>query len=308
MLNGRILLQLHNNWTSIPLDTSCKYIYHYTSKYGLDGILGGKKLWANDIYRQNDKSEGIYVIELLEENINSLCENPDFAKAILKQCSLLKPKLVDGFYNSNKYRSFITSFSTECDELALWNYYTKDINNSGYNITFNLNKLISPCLQTTKRKKDDGNNIIQYIDSINYHHGKVIYDISSQISILKEIVESFSPYYSTSEDDCEYLVVDKILWVGQFFKSPYFKHESEYRFAFFTYTDKSMPTADKMPIEYEGNTKNHIDIFFNTAAIEAVTCSPTNTQTNIDYPKQYCTDIFPNFKSVNESNVPFRIM
>ena len=39
----------------------------------------------NDIYKQNDKSEGIYVLKLLKNNISNLCTDEVSKNLILKQ-------------------------------------------------------------------------------------------------------------------------------------------------------------------------------------------------------------------------------
>lgn len=301
------MVNLHNDWSNIPLEQSAEYIYHYTSQLGLDGIFGNQQLWANEIYKQNDKSEGVYVLELLKDNIDSLCSDIKIKEAILKEAERLSPKLVDDFYNSEKYRSFIISFSTESDELALWNYYTKDQDSVGYNIKFEVNALVSH-LYTLKRKEEEDNSVRLYFDSIKCKHGKVLYDPEKQLGILKQIILDFSKYYTKVDDTWVYLMVDKILWVGTFFKSPYFKHEYEYRFAFFTKTDKSMPGYFGLPLEFEGEKKNYIKIGFDAASICQVNCSPTNSNEQIQYPKNYMTDCYPNYKSVKTSEIPFRVI
>lgn len=301
------MVSLHNDWSNIPLDHSVEYIYHYTSKIGLDGIFSNKQLWACDIYKQNDKSEGIYVLDLLENNIDSLCSDRKIKDAILKQAECLKPKLVDGFCYSEKYRSFIISFSTAKDELALWNYYTKDADSVGYNIKFEVS-VLNECLRTKRNKSGENGSTEEYFDNIKCKHGKVFYNTKKQLDIIEQIIHDYSKYYSERDDTWAYLLVDKILWVGTFFKNPHFKHEYEYRFAFFTQTDKSMPGFWGLPLEFEGEKKNHIEIYFNTAAIRQVICSPTNSSKQIQYPQKYKSDCYQNFKSVTLSEIPFRVI
>ena len=175
-----------------------------------------QNIWANDIYRQNDKSEGIYILELLKNNIDRVCTDECSKKLVLKQVQELSPKLVEGFYNSDKYRSFIISFSTKEDELPLWNYYTKDVNSVGYNIQFNVDRLVSN-LETMKIKTEC-NHISYYLDSINCVHGKVIYDETEQLNILKRIVTEFSEATDVRNEEWTFLLVDKLLWVGNFIK------------------------------------------------------------------------------------------
>ena len=63
-----------------------------------------------------------------------------------------------------------------------------------------------------------------------------------------------------------------------------------------------------LPLEFEGEKKNHIEIYFNTAAICQVICSPTNSSKQIRYPQKYKSDCYQNFKSVTLSEIPFRVI
>lgn len=260
----------------------------------------------NDIYKQNDKSEGIYVLKLLKNNISNLCTDEVSKNLILKQIQELSPKLVEGFYNSDKYRTFIISFSTKKDELALWNYYTKDINSVGYNIQFDVDRLISN-LETMKIKIDQ-DDVKYYLDKINCVHGKVIYNEKKQLNILKQIIAEFSEVTDIRNEEWAYLLVDKLLWVGNFIKDPSFHHEYEYRLSFFTYTNMSKLNLDKVPVEYECNGKSHIEIYFDGLAVGNIGCSPTNSKEKIEYPQKYMTRQYPNYVKINESRVPFRII
>lgn len=297
------VVNLHNDWTNIPLKKENK-IYHYTSKYGLDGIFSNQQLWANDVYRQNDMSEGVYILELLQKNIDVLCDDEVVKMLILKQVTELSPELIERFYNSDKYRSFIISFSTKQDELALWNYYTKNANSVGYNIEFNVERLTSNL--KTKKLKKESDHITQYFDKLKCVHGKIVYDEKEQINIIKQIIMDFCKVTDIRDDEWAYLLVDKLLWVGFFMKHYGFRHEYEYRLAFFTLTDKSKMDIDKVPVEFEGINKNHIEIYFDGLAVNSVNCSPTNSKENNEYLKRYMTSQYPNLSKISESQIPFR--
>ena len=60
-------------------------------------------------------------------------------------------------------------------------------------------------------------------------HGKVIYDETEQLNILKRIVTEFSEATDVRNEEWAFLLVDKLLWVGNFIKNPSFRHEYEYR-------------------------------------------------------------------------------
>lgn len=77
--------------------------------------------------------------------------------------------------------------------------------------------------------KIECNHISYYLDSINCVHGKVIYDETEQLNILKRIVTEFSEATDVRNEEWAFLLVDKLLWVGNFIKNPSFRHEYEYR-------------------------------------------------------------------------------
>ena len=303
------LRKLHNSWKDIQIEHTEEPIYHYTSRIGLDGILKNRQLWANDIYIQNDKSEGIYVLGVLEQNIDSFGIQYHYKNAILKKMQNDMVALQDRSYEYIKHRSFIISFSTACDELTLWNYYTKNENSVGYNIAFDTKELMRK-IKIKKLVLDNDTNVCYPgIMDVNFHHGKVIYNEHEQCEIMKKEIEKFAGYFVSNDDFCQYLLVEKILWIGNFFKSSYFKHEQEYRLVFFTGTDKEYPDAKEIAMEIEGaKNKNHIEVYYNPYSVLSVTCSPTNKLEDVEYAKKFMTSMYPNFKNVNESKIPFRII
>lgn len=303
------LIKLHNSWKDIPLEHTSQPIYHYTSQMGLGSIFKNRQLWANDIYRQNDKSEGIYVLEVLEKNIDCFEIQEAYKNAILRRIENVRLSLEDGSYEFQKHRSFIISFSTAADELTMWNYYTKDADSVGYNIAFDT-KTLTDKIKIKKLIVDTDTNVCYPgIMDGNFFHGKVIYDENKQCKIMKQEVEKFAQYFDPHDDFCEYLLVEKILWIGNFFKSKYFEHEQEYRLVFFVGTDKQYPETDGIAMEIEGEKKNHIEVYYNPNSILSVTCSPTNKEEDIKYAEKFMKkNIFPNFNSVHTSNIPFRVI
>lgn len=261
------------------------------------------------IYIQNDKSEGIYVLGVLEQNIDSFGIQEHYKNAILKQMEKAKVALQDRSYEYLKHRSFIISFSTAGDELTLWNYYTKNENSVGYNIAFDTKELMRK-IKIKKLVLDNDTNVCYPgIMDVNFHHGKVIYNEHEQCEIMNKEIEKFAGYFVSNDDFCQYLLVEKILWIGNFFKSSYFKHEQEYRLVFFTGTDKEYPDAKEIAMEIEGaKNKNHIEVYYNPYSVLSVTCSPTNKLEDVEYAKKFMTSMYPNFKNVNESKIPFRII
>lgn len=114
-------------------NTKAKPIFHYTSIGGLQGILSSKTLRFTNIKYMNDKDEIIAGLD-----------------SIAKACSASEEErenLLSAFI-SHGTQTFVCCFSLEEDSLPMWNYYTKEINNQGYNIEFDDKKLVESILRS----------------------------------------------------------------------------------------------------------------------------------------------------------------
>lgn len=125
------------------------YIYHYTSTSGLKGILENGTLWFTNIRYMNDKSEVLAglqkFIDISSETMSE--ENKhNFMKTLFGENASIQD-----WWDSLQDNIFVCCFSLSKDELALWNYYTKDNANQGYNIGFNYKKLIKSILKKNKQ-------------------------------------------------------------------------------------------------------------------------------------------------------------
>ena len=110
-----------------------KSIYHYTSIGGLQGILQSKTLRFTNIKYMNDKDE----ITAGLESVAQAC----------KVSEEDREKLLSAF-TSHGTQTFVCCFSLDEDSLPMWNYYTKEINNQGYNIEFDDKKLVESILRS----------------------------------------------------------------------------------------------------------------------------------------------------------------
>lgn len=113
-----------------------KYIYHYTSREGLRGILESGKLWFSKIDCLNDKNEIFDGINLFIGNL---------FKGIISEDDTVSINKIKGLVYENLSQNliFVCSFSKKKDEIALWDYYTKDTKRQGYNIAFEYRNLLS---------------------------------------------------------------------------------------------------------------------------------------------------------------------
>lgn len=159
---------LNNSKLSFWKNTKAKPIFHYTSIGGLHGILSSKTLRFTNIKYMNDKDEIIAGLDSMAKEYNASVED--------------REKLRSAFI-SHGTQTFVCCFSLEDDSLPMWNYYTKEINNQGYNIEFDDKKLVESILK---------NNPI--LDGCGFAFGNVDYskDNDSEYSkiITSEILSS----------------------------------------------------------------------------------------------------------------------
>lgn len=189
-------------------------IYHYTSADGIIGILREEQLWFTNIYFLNDRNEIFYTYELVKEILKELSNQIDkkLANKIKQRCNYMLDKKY--FRNEKEiwYRTeyYIASFSTDSDNIALWNYYTKsDI--TGYNLEFFPSTF-------------DSTNLVA--------KGKVCYDNELQKQLLKEIILNCNEKYANSVNEKENIVLDlyeNLIIYSLFFKDNLYKVENEYR-------------------------------------------------------------------------------
>lgn len=238
-------IKLYNSLQYEGIEQSIGTIYHYTSPEGLQGIFDTSSLFATDMYFLNDANEGMYVINLIRENIGSLCKgNAKLIDYVQKELNLIE---------SGKWgeliHNYTISFSQNGDSLEMWNYYTKGNSIQGYNIGFDIEKLAASI--QIEILDDNGNPIKRNKDKhLVLYQGKVIYDRARQLSLIESIFDVFYSKYQELNDEqmlslVAHYMVSKSINYGQFFKSKEFAIEEEYRFIFSTYLLKGKDNSEK---------------------------------------------------------------
>lgn len=162
-----------NSVIMYPKDFGDENIFHYTSVYGLNGILENKKLRFTNIKYMNDKDE-------FKAGIESLFEEGSLSKSERDKCILQIDKIIN--------KIFICCFSLDRDSLPLWNYYTKDSSSQGYNIEFDKKLIIQSILKNFKNNKalsgcemTVGN--VEYINNNDYNDIKMMAMNASKMAI-----------------------------------------------------------------------------------------------------------------------------
>ena len=305
------LLVLYNTRVDTYISNKAHPIYHYTSPEGLNGIISNHTLRFTDRNYLNDYSEGRYVMELCKNSrVSSLLptEHKQYFKDLC--CQMLDNPL------KKKVPTFQCSFSLNGDVLPLWNYYSKSEGIKGYNLGFDSSSLLYN-IKTSSYNED-----IEPKNSLAIFGGEVVYSLGKQKAIIKNIVSDFAKMaYSNIEDFafCRMvieLLIDKLLFIGSFFKPNHFKYEEEYRILILPLLTiengvNKYCVIDKTP---ESTVKNgliipHIDLEFNKASLLRIGISPTLDFEETKYNLKNALKMYSyNFESVNivKSNIPVR--
>lgn len=285
------------------LDNDKNYvIYHYTKPEKLLNILASGTLRFSNALYLNDKEEIAYSYKLIVDLIDETPElNSDLFNKIQNHFSNKYKHIVDGYNDLvNKLEYFTTSFSTESDNLTLWNNYAKGKNYTGYNIGFDKNKLV---------EEMDKNNYLPIF-------GSVIYDKNKQVKIIHAIFKKWNMLFEralkskkTNEVklfDILFELIDVLSIVSIFFKNPQFKNEHEYRIVIVNVfgTLNSKPTNI---VEKNGLFVPYLEYNFSKESVKSINIGPTSDE-NIFYTST--NRMLLNFgyedKEVFRSKIPLR--
>lgn len=273
------IIKLSNEDIAKYIDTSNCPIYHYTSPVALNEIIRKHTLRFTDRNYLNDYSEGRYVMKLCLDSRFELKLPKSYRKHFRATCMRL-------YETPTKKQRHVyqCSFSTAKDNLSLWNYYTKSDGIKGYNIGF-YSKDLENGIDTNPSLPD-----VPAEHKVQVFSGRVIYSIKKQKEILKSVVHDFSEVIAKHIDEVDFcniaveLLVEKILHIGSFFKSPYFSHEKEFRLLIklvaiwneenaaveFMSLGKGASTYEK-----NGLLIPYVDLTFSRDALKSITVSPT---------------------------------
>lgn len=250
-------------------------VYHYTSPEALLNIIETHNLWFSEITYMNDESEIRYTFELLKELLEKykLDINIEFKNAIISHMATRLQSPSDLWDYLNRESRYVACFSTEKDELALWNYYTKTGNMAGYNIGFNVNKFVE--------------NIRSQLKKMHYFiYGKTMCNKSKQEDFLRKAIFEFNSLYKNvkSNDDKNNLIAS--FWglidlYSLFFKQPAFKNENEYRFVITELTDPLQINSQAFQIKHRiqnGIIIPYINVEFSKECVQSIITAPTIRQ------------------------------
>jgi hypothetical protein len=245
-------------------------IYHYTKPEKLLEIISHNSIRFSNVLYLNDKEEVAYSYKLIIKLIN---ETPELNEELFEKISNhFKNKyrhIVDGggeLLNNLEY--FTTSFSSDNDNLTLWNNYAKGKNYTGYNIGFNKKKLI---------KEMTENNYLPI-------YGSVIYDRAKQSKIIRAIFKKWNSLFEKASKskrankvklfDIMFELVDVLNIVSIFFKNPQFKSEREYRIVIVNAFGADNSKQTKV-VEKNGLFVPYLEYIFQKGSVSSVNIGPT---------------------------------
>jgi hypothetical protein len=282
-------------------DANCT-IYHYTKPEKLLNILSGGTLRFSNALYLNDKEEIAYSYRLIVSLIDEFDGlNSDLFDKIRNHFRNKYKHIVDGENDlKNKLEYFTTSFSTESDNLTLWNNYAKGKSYTGYNIGFDKKKLITEMTV---------NNYLPV-------YGSVIYDKQKQVKIIHAIFKKWNMLFEralkckkTTEVklfDILFELIDVLSIVSIFFKNPQFKNEHEYRIVIVNVFGAKNSKATGI-VEKNGLFVPYLEYKFSKESVSSINIGPTFDE-NIFYTST--NRMLLNFgyedKDVYRSKIPLR--
>lgn len=279
-------------------------LYHYTKPEKLLNILeSGTIRFSNALYL-NDKEEVTYSYKLI---VNLIDESPMLNAELFSSIKTYFYKkyknIIDGNDSFlNKYEYYTISFSTDNDNLTLWNNYSKGQKYTGYNIGFCKKDLIADMER----------------QGFNSVYGNIIYNNEVQKTILKLIFEKWNKQYEKilagknfnrkleKKQDTIFELVDILSIISLFFKNPHFKDEKEYRIIFINNFNPNSYKQTKI-FEKNGLFIPYIEYKFLKRTVSSINIGPTLDE-NIFYTST-CR-LLANFgyenKTINRSKIPLR--
>lgn len=289
--------QKHLN--NIQIDGVGELAFHYTSPSGLLGILSNTNIWFTDCDYLNDASESNYFYDLYSTIFNSfhlsrISSNLTFSAYLMAAFHSNDERTGRKFLSRESERRYVFSMSIDEDTLPLWNNYTKTLDSTGYNIGFNIMKLVESI------SLEDNQKII---------FGRVIYNKDYQAKLLKELINDYLIIYKkyTYSYQRKYLynaIENNILVYSIFMKDEAFKCENEFRVAIL---EKGDFPPDLIYREKNGAFIPFVKKSFDLKSISSIMVPPT---TRADFVKQSVRSMTKHFKlenlEVKNSTIPLR--
>ena len=187
-------------------------LFHYTDAGGFLGILSKKIIWATDSSYLNDRQELIYAKELITDQLDILCNYPNWNPSFRLNHDEIK--ILDSIRRSflsaqNVPDVFVVSFSTELDSLSQWREY------GSYNIGVS-GAALRACVQQLHPQA---------------LLACCVYDQPAQLQVVRRVVQLVVENYRTHNNSelLERDMISSLYRYGPLLKHDSFHDEAEWR-------------------------------------------------------------------------------
>lgn len=217
-----VLEHLNSTWPATDKKNP-KFIYHYTTPYGFEGILRQNAIRATSIATLNDSDELIFAASIFKSELDhqrGISKSPRFKALLTSILARFESRISTEF--SSK---FVTSFSLDPDDLSQWRGYGGD--EGGFSLGLKPN-LVSKILE--KRKSTD----------IRYTFSPIIYGEKPLIRVIRQFLKLIKPCFladGRAYADRTNLLIK--IWTDEVFRSlsilgplaknDHFRSENEWR-------------------------------------------------------------------------------
>lgn len=193
-------MQANNNEAPPSFNSSVsreRVLYHYTSFFGLEGIVSSKSIWCSQIQYLNDSSELIHGLEILAQACSEVGSHHDAISSV--------PKRKSGYHNVHL---FVFSLSEVGDLLSQWRGYSGA---GGVSIGFSFEKLRA-------KAKENG-----------FRLDGCIYSDQEKQAITREFVAKIDRELDGGKNYIADDIVKRFLEIAARFKHKSFAEENEWR-------------------------------------------------------------------------------
>ncbi|MCY6485900.1 tetratricopeptide repeat protein [Clostridium aestuarii] len=283
-----------------------KPIYHYTSIFGLEGILKNKCFQISKSDFLNDKSDTSYLVEKLHK-----IKTPKEDTETINLCTEIYKYIDENSDENSNKQIFILSSTTEPDYLPLWSNYAKG---DGYNIGFNKEKMIN----NFGKLKLEKENIKDCL------YKKIIYGITEEklLDLIKYMKKTGK---ENKVEDRKIIrgIAQSINTISLFIKHPAFECEKEFRIAILV--DDSTAINDSKKYNYKESIKIdcrinrynmlipfiEIPLNFNSGLVEEINIGPINRDAIAKKGVEYflkLNNIQLDSEKIKTSQIPLRFL
>lgn len=273
------------------------YIYHYTDKNGLYGILQSGNIWLSDIYQMNDPSEMRYGLTPVNDIADKLITGPNYQT---REFGLHLKFMIDNSIRSI-VQFYIASFTQKENDLNQWRAYGDD--GHGFALKFSGGAL-EKCF-VDKRNALCATFLPKYS---NKELVNIIAENEKELSPLIKQLQSGYEWHNSLKQLINIFLIEMLMH-SIFYKHEAYTEEKEYRFLI-AQADLTQNTTQNVKIHpVSGRVYTEFDWKTSAAgALQEVMIGPAADK-DAEYWVEQCLKISGyarNSVKISRSEIPYR--